>query len=412
MQSNNVAVNYLCGLIAIISFLVVSSCYLYLSLSPTKLALPLLVICAGSIFLAKTSVFIRLNLFDLSVVMMLIAGAAGQSISVDLEESLGIYISYLYYVIFYFSARICFYNEPDIIETAMRWSLFSVIFSGFLGVFQVVTGTGYMPSTEIRSITTDGANRACGMFDDPNYFGFVLVTLWPLIYVVNGVKYKSILFLFLVGVVVLTLSRASIIIVFLQILTLMYFRSRNKIFYFVNVLIFLAVFASLLLFFQPEFLLKRFSTLQPLFSGNSEGLENSAAERVDLLFAGLRMFQDHYISGVGFGSFQLHSAEYMSFSPRKVFAHNTYLTVAAETGIFGFFVFLVPLFWMVVRIKSINEMLFLSLIGVMFSYFFLVANYFPFLAYLFAIYGSIIGLSVREPHLGAREYFFSKAIIR
>ena len=96
-----------------------------------------------------------------------------------------------------------------------------------------------------------------------------------------------------------------------------------------------------------------------------DGQENSYAvkrlntsdtvrSRIITNMAGLKMFGEKPIFGWGYGSYDLHDWKFMkqigSFKPttwekEEATSHNTYLTILAETGIMGFLLYTVPLWW-------------------------------------------------------------------
>lgn len=55
--------------------------------------------------------------------------------------------------------------------------------------------------------------------------------------------------------------------------------------------------------------------------------------------AGLGMFRDYPLTGVGIGNYKARFREYAPEISRQFEAHNTYIEVLAETGLFGFFFF-------------------------------------------------------------------------
>jgi O-antigen ligase len=78
---------------------------------------------------------------------------------------------------------------------------------------------------------------------------------------------------------------------------------------------------------------------------------NGGSGRSDLWTVGLRMVRAHPVSGVGVGNFPVVSREYvlqpgtlersdLIFSSEPKIAHNTYLQIAAETGVLGLVLFL------------------------------------------------------------------------
>jgi len=68
--------------------------------------------------------------------------------------------------------------------------------------------------------------------------------------------------------------------------------------------------------------------------------EESAAGRVELWGVAIQMWKDHPVLGVGFGNrnFAMLAARYMHRQNFNV-AHNTYLQMAADSGIFAFLIF-------------------------------------------------------------------------
>jgi O-antigen ligase len=85
------------------------------------------------------------------------------------------------------------------------------------------------------------------------------------------------------------------------------------------------------------------SPLARLLTPGHPDLESSET-RLALVKAGLTMFQENFWTGIGIGNykFQVNAYAWPSMTERKV-AHNTYLEVAAELGIFGLILFLVLL---------------------------------------------------------------------
>jgi len=81
---------------------------------------------------------------------------------------------------------------------------------------------------------------------------------------------------------------------------------------------------------------------------------DTVRSRIITNMAGLKMFGKKPIFGWGYGSYDLHDWRFMeqigSFKPttwerEEATSHNTYLTILAETGIMGFLLYTVPLWW-------------------------------------------------------------------
>lgn len=295
------------------------------------------------------------------------------------------YTSMISCLVLYFLARSVMVYSPRRVNFFFLSLIFSALVSSFFGFLQFGLGRFFVPGTESRSMTTGDSFRANGLFDDPNYFGYLLTMAWPLVFYVF--KENKFLRNFIVGVlflaIVATFSRATLLIFFLQVIFLNFLRSDNFFKVFFRLFFSLSALVFFLVVFNLFDVQERLVTLVPVFFDNGEELDNSSAERLDLLISGVSMFLDNILLGVGFGNFQLRIADYMTFFPREVYAHNTYVTVAAESGIIGFatyLTFLVTIFFGLLRRKQFYVLV--SFFGLLASNFFLVAHYFP-IAYLY-----------------------------
>ena len=362
-----------------------SSFFLLGSVSLTKVGFLFFITLFTLMFLKFKKVFIRISFFDVSVFLTLILAIVSQYHTVNLNESLPIVQSYIYYSVLYFITRTYFYNYPAHINIALKGLLFALLISCIFGFLQFITGSGYMPGTPIRSIVTNGVYRACGLFDDPNYFGLVLACISPLCFLIKSKSWGYSLYAIFAVAILTTLSRASLIIMLIQFIFYFYSVNKNKTIFVLKFFSILVIIVPVFVLLKPDFIVDRMATLLPMLSGNTGQLENSSAERLDLIFAGIKMFLDYPILGLGFGNFQLYTEFYMDFFPRKVFAHNSYLTILTELGIVGFIVWFIPLCILFIRVNKHNCAIGCSLIGLFFSYFFLVAIYFQFLAFFLAI---------------------------
>lgn len=114
-------------------------------------------------------------------------------------------------------------------------------------------------------------------------------------------------------------------------------------------------------------------------------------ERADLFVTGLRMSFEYWLVGVGFGNFQNHSAVFMSFEPREVYAHNTYLTWSSELGIAGIALYVLMLHAFYKRLRT-NKLIIISFLGLILQLNFLVANTAPF---LFLYFGALLAVVSR-----------------
>jgi O-antigen ligase len=114
---------------------------------------------------------------------------------------------------------------------------------------------------------------------------------------------------------------------------------------------FAAVTAVLLLAVLPSDITKRMFTLQTLVPGKAEALEldSSVEERKLLVRAGMGMFADHPIGGVGPANFEAHFDQYADragsaaydYHPAgtRKFPHGLWVEIAAESGLVGLIAF-------------------------------------------------------------------------
>ncbi|MHB8155153.1 MAG: O-antigen ligase family protein [Candidatus Omnitrophota bacterium] len=66
--------------------------------------------------------------------------------------------------------------------------------------------------------------------------------------------------------------------------------------------------------------------------------------RLKLWMEALRIIRDYNFTGCGLNTYSMVARNYKSFDQGGVYAHNSYLQMAAETGLFGLFAFLAVLF--------------------------------------------------------------------
>jgi putative inorganic carbon (HCO3(-)) transporter len=185
------------------------------------------------------------------------------------------------------------------------------------GIEQAQTGIGWTGVPLIQ----DGRIQYVGIFNDPNDLGLLFVLTLPMaIYLSSGGGWFGIKRLFwlasaavLLYGIYLTDSRGAMLAVAL-ILGVYLWRRRGLV---IAALLGSAVLVGMLLL--P-------SRLQDLSPG-----EESASGRVDAWYEGFQMFISHPLFGVGAGNF----TDYNFLT-----AHNSFVLVLAETGFFGFILWL------------------------------------------------------------------------
>jgi len=362
-----------------------SSFYIAGPITLTKIGFLLLILILGVRLLSGASLPLP-KLFNAEIYLILFFILSGISVfwSKDISVAFSHYISLATAIILYFLVRLIVRRNGDRSRVLICALIYVAIIGGLLGVLQFLTGSLYVPGIEERSIRVGDTFRGNGLFDDPNYLGYLLVIIWPLVFIQsNKIGLVRIFFvLVLVLGIISTFSRASLLTFLIQLIVLFLIKSNKLTKSFFLTLLTLPV-AFLILYFNPFGVLDRFLSFLPVFFNSGGEVENSTAERYDLLFAGARMFYDNIFFGVGFGNFQLYSTEYMTFFPREVYAHNTYLTIASEGGvlIFCFYLAFISSGMSSLR-KYGNPFIIVSFVGFLLSNFFLVAHYFP-VAYLY-----------------------------
>jgi len=190
-------------------------------------------------------------------------------------------------------------------------------------------------------------SRTAGPFDGANRYAQILVLLLPLVFAIVWGRYSRRATLLAIGsgvmisiAMALTLSRGAAVgfaLVLAVMLVLRYIKLRHM------AVLIVAVVA--LLFVVPQFG-TRLESLDSLPGVAGEGVEadGSIRSRITEMIAAALVFVDHPIIGVGpnqFPTYYIAYAEEFGLHVRTEDreAHNLYLGIAAETGIFGSFFF-------------------------------------------------------------------------
>ena len=273
--------------------------------------------------------------------------------------------------------------------------IFLTTFLAYEGYKQSTTGVslGGMEPIYQNSVNLDGERvkviriRWYGMFNDPNDLGLALVLVVPLLvdmafrrkWIIPGLCLPVILY-----ALYLTNSRGAMVALMASIFAYLVLRYRSM----KGVVIGLMI-AVILVTFGP-------SRLTDMSAGGE-----SANGRVEAWYQGLQMLESSPIFGVGKGMFK----EYHCLT-----AHNSYVLVLAELGLFGtlFFVglFFYPFQWVWENIFKRDD-LFLGdeteetqlcsiygcLVGIMFAIFFLSRSY---ILLPFMLVGFISSLTMNE----------------
>jgi O-antigen ligase len=177
--------------------------------------------------------------------------------------------------------------------------------------------------------------NTCCDYNNPNSFALILTVAFPLAYSLLQIEVlpkKLLLFTFLIALFiscVYTKSRGGLAGMTMATL-LSIINSRRLV---TSRLVKTVLVASTILVFAGaivSFVLTRGDVTSYLGSGG----EASAGDRLMAWRAAIRMFMDHPLFGIGWGKFIENSLDYGM--DKRLLAHNTMLSVLAETGIFGF----------------------------------------------------------------------------
>lgn len=180
--------------------------------------------------------------------------------------------------------------------------------------------------------------RVDGLEQDANYEALMLVTAIPLaVWMVRdetGPWWKRIAMVcagLMAGGVLLTESRAGLIAAVVTGVAAV-FASRRKML--ASALLVLALAVGVIL--APAGITERFHSIK--FQGaTSNGDEESSRIHYELLEAGIAMIESNPLTGVGLEQFKdvapYYNRELLQVAERRYIAHNTYIQIAAETGL-------------------------------------------------------------------------------
>jgi len=251
------------------------------------------------------------------------------------------------YLLDYIKLFILYFLIIYLIKTRKQFMIFiwSLIILGtvscFIGLYQYANGIGM--------IEEGGSLRITGTAADPNYYALHIIMLIP-ISISLLLNSRSILTkLFLSGFTILSLlnvlftfSRGGMIglaIVLSLSFVIMLLHNRNKII--PSLIVVLIVISAIP--FIPEQYWSRAKTIT--------NLEDVAVRaRLDTWKIGYEMVQDHPVLGVGVGNFP-YEYYYRAMTSRDTktkarhVAHNTFIEVAAESGIIALVFFIMLILW-------------------------------------------------------------------
>ena len=229
--------------------------------------------------------------------------------------------------------------------------IFITLVSSFgYGLYNLIFAAKELQAVGISGKTVE---RIQGLTYDPNVYASSILVFLPLPFLFffeerNFFSKLTCIGLFglLAASIAITFSRGGMVSFGFMMIILM-FKKRHKRFVLWTGIV--AIFAFII-FLPPDFW-QRFSFISNLRN------ESSANWRYKLAVNALNYFLSHPLFGIGLNTFRLQSFRFVPQSNQP--AHNMYVEMAAETGIFGIIAFL-GLIWITIRYyeqsrKSFNE---------------------------------------------------------
>ena len=308
-------------------------------------------------------------------------------------------------------------------------------FMGGLSIFQEATGTYrnayggfaqtlYTPGSEeaqAAELDENARPRLAGPIGSKNRYAQIMVVLLPFAFMVHRlgrhriVRWAAIVAgMLILGGILLTFSRGAGVaiaglvgvMVMLRILPL------------TRVLLVIPIMIGVTLLVAPDYV-ARIESVGDLLT-DTENVDNAVLGRATSNLAAIQAFVDHPILGVGPGSYATnYSQEYANELGLRHFdsnrrAHNLYLEIAADTGVFGILIFMGILgitmlqLWRLrsalrarhPELSEIATALFLALVGYAFTGVFLHLAYARYFWFLIAVANAGIWLLHRELRRG------------
>jgi O-antigen ligase len=186
------------------------------------------------------------------------------------------------------------------------------------------------------------SSRFGSVLGNPNWFAGTIVPLIPISFFFSKTQKNIWVKIFIMLSILIyiisiafSLSRSALLTTSIILIYIMFYEIKQRKILIITPIIFLLMIVVVF----PQIFDRIIERFDLIFSGK----DVSVNIRLWVLDAGINMFLDHPILGVGIGNFERLSGQYVTLIENKV-AHNMYLDIAAETGIFGLIMF-TSIFW-------------------------------------------------------------------
>ena len=218
-------------------------------------------------------------------------------------------------------------NHKKLFSMLLYAIALSVFLYSIYGIYQRMVGVAVDPAW-LDENASHQTLRIFSVFSNPNVFGEFLVLTVPIMFAGSQVSKRLWMKLAFFGIfalgalnILLTYSRGSMIGLAFAMVLIVVIRDRRYM-----PLLILGVLISP--FILPEAIWARIMTI-------FQGGDTSSDYRISIYLSSLDMLRDHFILGVGFGNFKEVYKLYAYTASKSFHAHNTWLMLWLEMGLFG-----------------------------------------------------------------------------
>lgn len=241
----------------------------------------------------------------------------------NIIEGLSNFFEFVKSLMLMFLVYVLYTKEKHFLITA--WAITaSAAFASILGYYEYFTQSEFFV-------------RLGSHITDPNNFALLQVAAFPFSYSLIRIEkswFKKLLVVAAMFIIVSslppTLSRGGFLAFSVVLLAIFYKERKSK-----GTKIIFSIFSIIVLIF----LIIQFSQGVDAIINRITEIDQSFLQRYRVLKGAIHMFNDHLIFGVGIGNYLENSIQYSGLTV-PLYAHNMFLHVGAEMGIFAFIVFL------------------------------------------------------------------------